>query len=118
VDEFQPNLATSSSGAVSVAFYDRRLPCPAFGSSEALHAGLAKDTNTPRYPTLPPYGAPNYCVNGAVQFYDALLNPKGANLRLSKHTFDPELNAALYARGTDVTRGFLGDYFGHDDSAT
>jgi len=118
VDEFQPNLATSTNGTVSIAFYDRRLACPAFGTAEAAAAGLALDTNNPHYPNLPPYGAPNYCVNGAVQFYDAHLNAKGGNLRLSQHSFDPELNAPLYALGTDITRGFLGDYFGHDDSPT
>ena len=117
-DEFQPNLATSPNGTVSVAFYDRRLPCPSSGTTEAAAAGIGLDTNNPRFASLPPYGAANYCVNGAVQFYDPALNLKGNNIRLSGHTFDPELNAALYARGTDVTRGFLGDYFGHADSAT
>src|SRR5439155_657207 len=29
VDEFQPNLAAAANGTVSVAFYDRRLACPA-----------------------------------------------------------------------------------------
>ncbi len=116
-DEFQPNLATSSNGTVSVAFYDRRLACPAAGP-EAGAAGIALDINNPHYPNLPPYGASNYCANGAVQFYDASLNPKGANIRLSQHSFDPELNAALYSAGTNIKHGFIGDYFGHDDSST
>lgn len=38
---FQPNLAVSASGTVSVNFYDRRLPCPAAGTVEAMNAGLA-----------------------------------------------------------------------------
>jgi hypothetical protein len=117
-DEFQPNLAASPNGTVSVAFYDRRLPCPSAGTTEAAAAGLALDTNNPHFASLPPYGAANYCANGAVQFYDSALNPKGNNIRLSAHSFDPELNAALYAAGTDISRGFLGDYFGHADSAT
>ena len=117
-DEFQPNLATAPNGTVSVAFYDRRLPCPSAGTAEAAAAGIALDTNNPHYGALPPYGAANYCANGAVQFYDAALNPKGGNIRLSAHSFDPELNAALYHAGTDIGRGFLGDYFGHADSST
>ncbi|HEX6548899.1 MAG TPA: sialidase family protein [Candidatus Dormibacteraeota bacterium] len=113
VDEFQPNLAAAASGTVAVAFYDRRLPCPSAGSSEAAILGLALDTNNPRYSgSLPPYGAANYCANTAVQFYDAALNPKGSNTRLSAHGFDPELNAALYSRGTNIAKGFIGDYFG------
>ena len=117
-DEFQPNLATSTGGAVSVAFYDRRLACPTAGTIEATAAGIALDTNNPKFPTLPPYGAANYCVNGAVQFYDATLKPKGANIRLSQHSFDPELNSALWRAGTNITAGFIGDYFGHADSSS
>jgi hypothetical protein len=113
VDEFQPNLAVSSSGTVAVAFYDRRLACPSASSAEATTLGLALDTDNPRYSgSLPPYGAVNYCANTAVQFYDASLNPKGSNTRISAHAFDPELNAALYSNGTNLAKGFIGDYFG------
>src|SRR5258708_9106984 len=35
VDEFQPHLTVAANGTVSVAFYDRRLSCPAAGTAEA-----------------------------------------------------------------------------------
>jgi hypothetical protein len=118
VDEFQPNLAVAASGTVSVAFYDRRLACPTQGA-EATAAGLPFDTNNPNYiGTLPPYGAANYCANASAQFYDPALKPKGHNIRISQHTFDPELNAALYSRYTNLGKGFLGDYFGNDTAGT
>ncbi|TME54630.1 MAG: hypothetical protein E6I60_07600 [Chloroflexi bacterium] len=94
VDEFQPNLAAAANGTVSVNFYDRRLACPAAGTSEASGAGLALDTINPNYSgSLPPYGASNYCINTSVQFYSAALSPLGQNIRISQHTWDPQLNA-------------------------
>ncbi len=111
VDEFQPNIDVSATGTVSVAFYDRRLACPAEGSDEAAAAGIALDKVNPRYAATPPYGAANYCVNTSVQFYTPRLAPKGNNLRLSAHTWDPQLNAPHTACPTCVTT-FIGDYFG------
>jgi hypothetical protein len=101
VDEFQPNLAVSPAGRVSVAFYDRRLPAPAAGSAEAAAAGLALDPNLP-------YGFTNYCVDASVQFYDAALTPLGNNIRLTAHSWDPQLNAPMESGET-----FIGDYFGN-----
>jgi hypothetical protein len=113
VDEFQPNLATASDGTVSVAFYDRRLPCPAAGSSEAAAAGLALDTVNPNYTgSLPPYGATNYCVNASVQFYDPVLHPLGDNIRLSQHGFDPQLSSP-HTGCAACLNTFIGDYFGN-----
>jgi Neuraminidase (sialidase) len=40
-DEFQPNLTVAPDGTVSVNFYDRRLACPAAGTTQATAAGLA-----------------------------------------------------------------------------
>src|SRR5258707_1636473 len=61
-DEFQPNLATAADGTLSVNFYDRRLSCPASGTTEAVAAGLSRDTVNPNYSgSLPPYSAANYC---------------------------------------------------------
>ncbi len=95
VDEFQPNLTVAANGTVSVAFYDRRLSCPAANSPEATGAGLALDQVNPNYSgSLPPYGASNYCVNASVQFYSPTLTPFGHNIRLTQHTWDPQLNAA------------------------
>ncbi|HEX9097268.1 MAG TPA: sialidase family protein [Candidatus Dormibacteraeota bacterium] len=118
VDEFQPNLAVAANGTVSVNFYDRRLACP--GSSDS-GAGLALDTYNPHYSgALPPYGASNYCVNTSVQFYSPTLAPIGHNIRLSQHTWDPQLNAP-WRFGSGLFSGkdtFLGDYFGNDFAGT
>jgi hypothetical protein len=112
-DEFQPNLTTAPNGTVSVNFYDRRLACPAAGTAEAATAGLALDVTNPNYAgSLPPYGAMNYCLNASVQFYDASLRPLGHNIRISQHTFDPQLNAP-HTSCTTCTTTFIGDYFGN-----
>jgi hypothetical protein len=117
VDEFQPNLAASSDGKVSVNFYDRRLACPLSKDSDALASGIARDKINPAYGgALPPYGALNYCVNTSIQFYQADLTPIGNNIRLSQHTWDPQLNApdrfgSTTFSGKDT---FIGDYFGND----
>ena len=117
VDEFQPNLAAAANGTVSVNFYDRRLACPAANSAEAGPAGIALDTVNPHYSgTLPPYGASNYCINTSVQFYSANLVAIGNNIRLSAHTWDPQLNAP-WRYGSSLFTGrdtFIGDYFGND----
>jgi hypothetical protein len=104
VDEFQPNVTVLPNGTVAVAFYDRRLACPSSGTGEALAAGLAQDPNQP-------YGATNYCVNTSVQFYSPTLTPRGHNIRLSAHTWDPQLNAPKVSCPT-CTVTFIGDYFG------
>ncbi len=118
VDEFQPNLTVAAKGTVSVAFYDRRLSCPAPGTAEAAAAGLALDQVNPNYMgTLPPYGATNYCVNASVQFYDVTLAPLGHNIRLTQHTWDPQLNAPHTSCATCITT-FIGDYFGNITSGS
>ncbi len=112
-DEFQPNLAAAASGSVSVAFYDRRLACPAAGTTEAVGAGLALDTLNLNFSgSLPPFGASNYCVNSSIQFYDATLKPLGHNILTSAHTWDPQLNA-LKPGSISGTRAFIGDYYGN-----
>ena len=120
-DEFQPNLAAAANGTVSVSFYDRRLACPTEGSAEAAGAGIALDTVNPHYGgSLPPFGATNYCINTSVQFYSATLAPLGQNIRLSKHTWDPQLNAP-WRYGSSLFSGkdtFIGDYFGNDFSGS
>jgi hypothetical protein len=104
-EALQPNLNVAPNGTVGVAFYDRRLPCPSAGP-EAAAAGLAYD------PALP-FGASNYCVNTAVQFYKPNLDPLGHNVRLSAHMWDPQLSAphsgCIFCGTT-----FIGDYFGID----
>jgi hypothetical protein len=104
-EALQPNLDVAPSGTVAVAFYDRRLPCPGAGP-EATAAGL-------RYDPAQPYGRTDYCINTAVQFYRPSLAPIGNNVRLSAHTWDPQLQAphpgCICSPGT-----FIGDYFGVD----
>ena len=103
---------------VSVAFYDRRLACPAAGTAEATAAGLALDTANPDYSgALPAYGVTNYCVNTAIQFYDASLNPIGHNIRMSPHAFDPQLNSPHEPSAFQAPT-FLGDYFGNTTGAS
>ncbi|MFL5627690.1 MAG: hypothetical protein ACJ788_19095 [Ktedonobacteraceae bacterium] len=117
-DEFQPNLAVATDGTVTVAFYDRRLSCPAAGTAEAAGAGLALDKVNPNYSgSLPPYGATNYCINASVQFYRATLTPLGHNIRLTQHTWDPQLNAP-HTGSAFATSTFIGDYFGNTTSGS
>jgi hypothetical protein len=118
VDEFQPNLAVAAGGTVSVAFYDRRLSCPATGTAEAVGAGLALDKVNPHYSgSLPPYGATNYCINASVQFYSATLVPIGNNIRLTQHAWDPQLNSPHTGSASGETT-FIGDYFGNTTSGS
>ena len=122
VDEFQPNLAIAPDGTVSVNFYDRRLACPTRDSPDAGPAGLALDQKNPNYGgaqgPLPPYGFTDYCVNASVQFYSANLLPIGHNIRLTAHTWDPQLNSPDRACSCNQSDTFLGDYFGNDFSGT
>src|SRR5258706_571392 len=113
-DEFQPNLATAADGTLSVNFYDRRLSCPASGTTEAVAARLSPDTVNPNYSgSLPPYSAANYCVNAAIQFYRADLTPIGHNIRLTAHTWDPQLNGPHPGTASNNDYTFIGDYFGN-----
>jgi hypothetical protein len=109
-EALQPNLDVAPNGTVVDAFYDRRLSCPAAGTAEAAGAGVANDPGTAASPGTR-YGRSNYCVNAAAQFYKPDLTPIGQNVRLSAHTWDPQLSAlhpgCICSSGT-----FIGDYFG------
>lgn len=102
IDAVQPNLTTAPDGTVLIAFYDRRLTCPT--GSEATAAGLALDPNDPA-------GATNYCINASLQAYNWKLTPVGNNVRISLHTWDPQLNSMKPA-GINAREGFIGDYYG------
>ena len=123
VDEFQPNLAVAGNGTVSVNFYDRRLACQLPSDSDVAGSGLELDTINPRLGSgsvPPPYGARNYCINTSVQFYTPNLTPRGHNIRISQHTWDPQLNAP-WRYGSSLFSGkdtFIGDYFGNDFAGT
>jgi hypothetical protein len=88
----QPNLDVAPNGTVAVSFYDRRLRCPAEGGAEAAGSGVQYDPGTAASPGTP-WGRANYCINTAIQFYKPDLTPIGKNIRLSKHTWDPQLSA-------------------------
>jgi hypothetical protein len=109
-EALQPNLDVAPNGTVVDAFYDRRLTCPDQGTAEATGAGIAYDPGTSASPGTP-YGRANYCINTAAQFYKPDLTASGHNVRLSAHTWDPQLSAlrpsCICSSGT-----FIGDYFG------
>jgi hypothetical protein len=107
-DQFQPSVAAGPSGAVAVAFYDRRLACPSDAS--VLPADV---------------GRTNFCIDTSLQAYKdsgAGAVPVGGNVRISKFTWDPEqpgqhlggLSQYPCAGARDpcpTGRGFIGDYF-------
>jgi hypothetical protein len=65
--------------------------------------------------SLPPYGALNYCVNSSIQFYNAdlsLITGYRHNIRISQHTWDPQLNS-LKPSSINALEGFIGDYYGN-----
>jgi hypothetical protein len=105
-DALHPNLAVAPTGTVAVAFYDRRLACPPRDTAEATIAGLSFD---PRIP----FGDEDYCINTALQFYRAKLKPVGHNVRLSPHTWDPQLSSPRFDCICSPA-SFIGDYFGID----
>ena len=109
-EAMQPNLAVAPTDTVTLAFYDRRLPCPTQGDPEAAGSGVAHDPGTDASPGTP-WGRSNYCVNTAIQFYRPDLTPIGSNIRLSAHTWDPQLSA-LHPSCICSTGTFIGDYFG------
>jgi hypothetical protein len=112
-------LQSDGAYAVTVNFYDRRLACPARGTADAAHAGLALDGTNPNYTgALPPYSAANYCITAAVQLYSATLAPFGNNVRLTQNIWDPQLNAPDRSCPCNQDDTFLGDYFGNEISGS
>ena len=103
-DALQPNVAVAPNGGIVVAFYDRRLPCATRDTPEATVAGLLFDPRSP-------YGRANYCINAAAQFYTVALKPLGHNIRLSPHTWDPQLSSPR-PECICSDSSFIGDYFG------
>jgi hypothetical protein len=105
-DQFQPSVAAGPSGAVAVAFYDRRANCPV-GVPSVVQAGKA-----------------NACIDVSVQAYKdngSLLSPVLSNVRASKFSWDPAEpvqkvdgigQIACYAHRDPCPGVFIGDYFG------
>ena len=116
-DQFQPSVAAGPTGAVAVAFYDRRAECP---SDSTI---LPKDQ-----------GAANTCINVSLQAYKDngdLLGAQrvGSNVNISQYAWDPEqpgqkvdgisqYPCAGHRDPCPTGRGFIGDYFGLALSAT
>jgi hypothetical protein len=113
-EAMQPNLNVTPNGSVAVTFYDRRLPCPLASDADAAGSGIAFDPGTAASPGTP-WGRSNYCVNTAIQFYKPNLAPIGHNIRLSQHTWDPQLSA-LHPSSISSSGTFIGDYFGIDSA--
>ncbi len=104
-DQFQPEVAAGPNGAVAVAFYDRRLPCP--NDPSVLPADRART---------------NFCINTSLQAYKDSGSgavPAGGNVRITDFGWDPEqpgqavggLSQRVCA-DADCAVGFIGDYFG------
>jgi hypothetical protein len=104
-DQFQPSVAAGPGGAVAVAFYDRRLPCPSDPSI------LPADV-----------GRTNFCIDVSLQAYKDTGSgaaPVGGNVRITKYSWDPQQPgqtvgglSQLPCADADCAVGFIGDYFG------
>ncbi len=92
-DTFQPKAFAAPNGLFGVAFYDRRLTCPATD------------------PVASNVGKANTCVDVTIQFYSSDGTGRGGNRRVTQESWDPNLNppqpGGLFAATT-----FIGDYFG------
>ena len=104
-DQFQPEVAAGPNGAVAVAFYDRRDPCP--GDSSVLPADAGKA---------------NFCINTSLQAYKdsgSGAAPVNGNVQISKFGWDPEQPgqsvgglSQRVCSDANCAVGFIGDYFG------
>ena len=104
-DQFQPSVAAGPGGAVAVAFYDRRLPCPAGPS--VLPADV---------------GRTNFCIDVSLQAYKDTGSgavPAGGNARITKSSWDPQQPgqsvgglSQLPCADANCAVGFIGGYFG------
>jgi hypothetical protein len=101
-------VAAGPNGAVAVAFYDRRLACPANDPS-VLPADIGKT---------------NFCIDTSLQAYKDSGTAAGAvavggNVRISQYTWDPQQPGQtvggltqLPCADANCNVGFIGDYFG------
>jgi hypothetical protein len=104
-DQFQPSVAAGPNGAVAVAFYDRRLPCP--GDLSVLLADQARS---------------NFCIDVSMQPYKDSGSGAvavGHNVRITDASWDPQQPgqsvgglSQLPCPGANCSRSFIGDYFG------
>ena len=89
----QAKIFAAPSGIFGVAFYDRRLTCPA-DDPVAANVGLA-----------------DRCIDVTIQFYNADGSPRGSNQRVTRESWDPNQNPATPG-GLGASTTFIGDYFG------
>jgi hypothetical protein len=104
-DQFQPSVAAGPGGAVAVAFYDRRLPCP--NDPSVLAADI---------------GRTNFCIDVSLQAYrdtGSGARALGHNVRITRFSWDPQQPdqtvgglPQLPCADADCAIGFIGDYFG------
>lgn len=92
-DTFQQKVFAAPNGELGVAFYDRRLACPA---NDPIPANV---------------GLTNTCIDVTVQFYAADGTPLGGNRRATLETWDPNV-VPPKPGGLSGTKTFIGDYFG------
>ncbi len=92
-DTLQQKIMAAPDGTIAVAFYDRRLSCPA---SDPITADIGR-TNT--------------CVDVTIQFFNADGSSRGGNRRVTSESWDPNL-APPQPGGLSGTNTFIGDYFG------
>jgi hypothetical protein len=107
-DQFQPSVAAGPDGAVAVAFYDRRMPCPSDPAIVPEHVGRE-----------------NFCIDVSLQAFqddgDGAV-PVGDNVRITDFSWDPEqpdqtidgIDQMACANHEDpcTENAFIGDYFG------
>ena len=111
-DQFQPSIAAGPGGAVAVAFYDRRKPCPNDPSVRPQDVGKT-----------------NFCIDTSLQVYKdnglSGATPVEMNHRISESTWDP-MNPDQHVGGLPQMAcaahtnadpdscpvAFIGDYFG------
>jgi hypothetical protein len=92
-DNFQQKVFAAPNGMFGVAFYDRRLACPA---SDPIPTNVGK-TNT--------------CIDVTIQFYNADETPHGGNRRVTQESWDPNVTHSQPG-GLFGSLTFIGDYFG------
>jgi len=72
----QAKIAAAPSGIFAVAFYDRRLTCPA---DDPVSADV---------------GRPDRCIDVTIQFYNADGSRRAGNRRVTHESWDPGINTA------------------------
>jgi hypothetical protein len=93
-DTTQQKIMAAPNGEFAVAFYDRRLPCPATD------------------PIATDIGKANTCIDTTIQFYNADGTPLGGNRRVTQESWDPNINPPQPGGLSSTTTTFIGDYFG------